>query len=475
MTDDQRQAVRDTAKYLRQVRPIDPEEIFEYVEGRPHPAVVRQILREAAVDLGLVEREDGTFVPVAAEPVSVDFDGVEALPARWADCLEDALVESLGPEWHAGETGTRLRERLRAVKDRYFTGSSVTYDELTALAYAVYHLPQAYATAQYVLADLARDGEIPHNLRVLDVGAGVGGPALGLVDLLPAEVVVDYHAVEPSAAADLLSDFLDETGPNVHTTVHREPIEAADPEGPFDLVLCANVLSELADPGAVVVELLDVLAPHGTLVGIAPADRETAIGLRRVERHAEREAGATVYAPTVRLWPGETPAGECWSFDRKPDLAVPAVQTRLDEAGAGDGEFVNADVQYAYSLLRRDGATRIDYRPSRERVAPMGTMDDHVTDRIDCVGVKLSHDLSGDESPRDGGRNPVFLVGDGSEAVDHFLVRAGPSGLNRDLVEADYGDLLSVENVLVLWNDDEAAYNLVVEAETVVERVPPRG
>jgi hypothetical protein len=45
------------------------------------------------------------------------------------------------------------------------------------------------------------------------------------------------------------------------------------------------------------------------------------------------------------------------------------------------------------------------------------------------------------------------------------------SGLNRDLLAADYGAVLQFENVLVLWNDDEGAYNLVVDAETVVDVV----
>ena len=46
-------AILENARYLRNVRPVDPEEIYEYVEGRPHPAVVRQTLREHAFELGL--------------------------------------------------------------------------------------------------------------------------------------------------------------------------------------------------------------------------------------------------------------------------------------------------------------------------------------------------------------------------------------------------------------------------------------
>ncbi|MCH7660888.1 MAG: SAM-dependent methyltransferase, partial [Euryarchaeota archaeon] len=51
-----REAILDTAKYLRNVRPIDPEEIVEYAGGE-HPAIARQLLREHATELSLLERE----------------------------------------------------------------------------------------------------------------------------------------------------------------------------------------------------------------------------------------------------------------------------------------------------------------------------------------------------------------------------------------------------------------------------------
>ena len=63
------------------------------------------------------------------------------------------------------------------------------------------------------------------------------------------------------------------------------------------------------------------------------------------------------------------------------------------------------------------------------------------------------------------------VVGDGSERVDHFAVLAEQTVLNEALVTAEYGDVLRFENALVLWNDDEAASNLVVDGETVVDRV----
>ncbi|MEF8775515.1 MAG: methyltransferase [Haloarculaceae archaeon] len=491
MKEAQRQAVLDNARYLQQVRPVDPEEIFEYVEGQPHPAAVRQILREEATTLGLIERESGTFVPVPDDPISPSLEPIEEFPREHARVVEGLLVDTFGPDWHEGPSGDRLRTRIREVKRRYLAGETVEYDEVTALGYAVYHLPATYAAARSLLGALAAEGHLGRDLRILDVGAGVGGQALALFDLLPANALLEYHAVEPSAAAEVLEDLVADAGRNVHATVHRVPVERHEPAGAFDLVLCANVLSELAAPGQVVADLLDALSGGGTLLAIAPADRNTAIGLRQIEREVERKAGATIYAPTCRLWPDETPTSPCWSFDREPPLSVPAVQSRLDGAGGGVGEFINADVRFAYSVLRTDDTTRLEVRPSTDRFAKMAASERHVTDRVDLVAVKLSHDLTrtrpgfednADEAQeevriRDGksdGRdaNPLFLVGDGSEAVDHFAVRTKATSLNADLVDTAYGQALVFEGVLVLWNDDESAYNLVVDGGTVVEAVP---
>jgi SAM-dependent methyltransferase len=507
MDESQRSDLRDTARYLRSVRPIDPEEVFEYVEGQPHPGIVKQGLRTLAPELGLVETDDGTFAPASEEPVpawrarGVD-EHVTALPDAHATRLEDLLVERYGAGWPDGDSGDRLRARLREVKEHYLHGGDVEYDDETALAYAIYHLPGYYASVQYVLDDLAKADLLDHHLRVLDVGAGVGGPALGLADYLPDDALVHYHAVEPAAAADVLDAVLEGTGRNVHSTVHRETAEAFDPTGPldgaaadggnddddaadgWDLVLFSNVLSELADPSKTARRYLDALAPDGSLLALAPADRNTALGLRGVERALADHSGedaATVWAPTLRLWPDAAPSDTCWSFDVRPDLDVPGFQRSLDrgERGPdaaptgsgdrepGDGEFVNVDVQFSYSVLRRDGRRAIDYQPAHDRFARLADSESHVTDRVNVAAAKLSHDLTEDPSA-----NPLFRIGDGSQAADHFAVLVDEDALNAPLREADYGDLLTFEQVLVLWNDDEAAYNLVVDDEVVVESVP---
>jgi SAM-dependent methyltransferase len=551
-----REAVRSNAKYLRSVRPIDPEEIFEYVEGRPHPAAVRTVLREEALDLEVVERADGTFVPAPTGPLDPRGWGPSALPAVYARALEDALVERYGANWHRGASGDRLRETIRTLKADYFRdqGRDVEYDAEVALAYAVYHLPDYYATIGYVLEVVARAGLLPRRLRVLDVGAGVGGPALGLHDYVfeppaaPAEVgrvvdeagadgseasegagtsageesdpdpgrdqdpdpdpdptatpatraLVDYHAVEPSAAADLLERFLGETGRNFHATVHRTTAEAftlpgdgsegpedGDADGhehgrdggtddPYDLIVFSNVLSELSDPEAVASRYLDALAEDGTLALVAPADLETATTLRAVERALADRPDVTVFAPTLRLWPDAAPSDRGWSFDRGTDLDPPPAQRRLDEAGDDPGTYTNETVKFAYALLRTDGRRRTPVVASADRHARLGALDRHVTNRVNLLAVKLSHDLTaqdGDDGAGREGGNPLFKIGDGSESVEVYAVVPDVSALNRTLLDAPYGAVLSVEGGLVLWNEDEGAYNVVIDGESVVDRV----
>ena len=488
-----RAGVAENAKYLRNVRPIDPAEICEYIEGVPHPGIVKQVLQEQAFELGLAEREDGTFVPAASGPVPDPDWGPTELPSRWRFALEDLLVDRYGTDWHRGDSGETLRTAIERLKTDYYYENNVEYGATAALGYAIYHLPDYYAAIGYVLEDLVETELLARRLRVLDVGAGVGGPALGFHDFFPEESLVQYQAVEPSAAGDVLERLLSDTRRNFRTQIHRTTAEAFDPaehtpavEWPadsgeqaaagelpsnraatsgFDLILFANVLSELDDPVAVLQSYREALAPGGTLVGLAPADRNTSTALRAVERAvASPDADLGVYSPALRLWPDEEPTDRGWSFDRGDDIDSPGFQQQLADASEDPGSFVNETVKFSYSILRPDRRRRYDITADSHRHAMMGETDRHVPNRIDTLAVKLSHNLS--ESG-----NPLFKIGDGSEDVEHYAVLTRPSGLNRALAEATYGSVVAFENVLALWNDDEGAYNFVVDDETVVDLV----
>ncbi len=461
------QTILDTARYLRGVRPLDPAELETYTEE--HPGVITQVLREHALELGIVEQSDGTFIPVPEDPIPPTEGSIERLPAHYDRRLLDRLTDRYGVEWASGESGRRLRDRITQLKDAYYRQQPVEYDAVAVDGYAIYHLADYYAAMGYVLRELTSRGLVDRTLRVLDIGAGVGGPAVAVFDTLPEQALVEYHAVEPSdPAASFLSWLLDPIGPNRYPTIHRTTAESFAPTQEYDLIVFANVLSELADPTAVVTQYTNALADDGTIVLLSPADRNTAQTHRRVERAVVDDPDGpslTVYSPTLRLWPDRQPTDSGWSFAEAPELAVPEVQQQLQAAAPeNEGTFTNTTVKYTYTLLRTDGTRRVDVSPDPKRWAPLATSEQHVSKRIDIVVVKLSADLGTAD-------NPLFRIGDGSQSTDHFAVLAKETGLNRTLLEAPYGAVLAIEAGLMLWNDDEEAYNVVIDDQSVVDLI----
>jgi O-antigen biosynthesis protein len=92
--------------------------------------------------------------------------------------------------------------------------------------------------------------------RVLDVGCGSGGLAGGLWEAGATEIV--GVEIQPSAAA---------RAGEVLTRVLAMPVEQAleELEGPFDTILCLDVLEHLVDPADVVARLRELAAPGARL------------------------------------------------------------------------------------------------------------------------------------------------------------------------------------------------------------------
>ncbi|MFP4590717.1 MAG: methyltransferase domain-containing protein [Halobacteriales archaeon] len=460
--------VLDAARYLREVRPLDPAELRAYVESRPTSDEVRAILRSHAWELRLVETPDGTFEPVRSPPVTTPPSPPERLPTGLTEVILEWLREAFGPDWATGRSGERLRSRVRALKAAYLRAGTTHYeDESDAAAYLLYHLPRSYAATATVLGEVIAGAGLPRTLRVLDVGAGVGAHLAAITDVLPDDALVRYEAVEPTPSAAVLDHLAGAyRGRNVHVHLQDRPIEAVDLDGRYDLVLLGNVLSELEVPTAVAGRTFEAVASDGTWVAIAPADPRTSTQLYDVARSLEPPA--TVYAPDLRLWEGRRPTDEHWAFIEGPRLEVPPFQRRLGAAVPADerGAFRNVAVRFSYAVLRRDGVRRFDVRGDPRRHVPLATAAEAVGSRVNLLAVKLTRDLAD-------GENALFRLGDGSQSAPWFASLVRPTPTNRALLEAPHGAVLAFERALVLWNADEGAYNAVVDDDVRVTRVAP--
>lgn len=454
----------DAARYLRSVRPIDPAELTEYTAVDTDPERVASVLRDRALELELVEREDGTFVPPGEAPIESTGLPIESLPPALDELLVDRLTTRRGSEWATGEAGMSFRAVVRDLKARYLEGGDPGYDSDDADAYLLYHFPRSYVATRYVIAELVEAGLLGRSLRVLDIGAGVGAHLAAIDAIAPEDALLEYIAVEPSPLVEHLEAVSSTTGRNTHVTVHRSPFETAAVEGTFDLVLLGNVLSEVNDAEVFARRALDVVDADGSLVCIAPADPRTSVQLRRVERALEYRA--SVFSPTIRLWPGRRPTDECWSFVEHPPISTPTVQRDLAAEADDRAPYINTEIRTSYSILRPDGRRRYPIDASDARVVALGDVESAVGDRVDALAVKLSGDLAE-------AANPVYRIGDGSQDVPVFAVHVAPGALSTALPSAPYGAVLRLDRTLVLWNEDEGAINLVVDDETLVEQVAP--
>ena len=128
--------------------------------------------------------------------------------------------------------------------------------------------------------------------RVLDVGAGIGTHTAQLRPL--ADEVV---ALEPDEQfAQMLRERVDGV-----TIVEGD---AGAVEGPFDAIVCFNVLEHIEDDVGTLRRLADLLAPAGTLLLLVPAHQllfgpiDTAFGHYR--RYGKTELDAKVHAAGLR-------------------------------------------------------------------------------------------------------------------------------------------------------------------------------
>jgi SAM-dependent methyltransferase len=109
--------------------------------------------------------------------------------------------------------------------------------------------PTPYSSHSLLLRQLPTAGQ---NRRVLDVGCASGY----LTDLLAARgfhvTAVDLHAAAPAGAAVFFTADLDQGLPPL--------------TGPFDFIVCADVLEHLRDPLRLLRDMRALLAPDGAIL-----------------------------------------------------------------------------------------------------------------------------------------------------------------------------------------------------------------
>ena len=268
-------------------------------------------------------------------------------------------------------------------------------DPVHASAYLSYFLPVNLSKIQALLDELPDDSgtETPdHTMAVLDLGCGPGTGALALLDWLWHRSPERAKSVSVLAADTSHSPLRDterlweaycqEVGisskglrcieGNLEHPLKGDLGKQIVRGGPYDLIIMANCLNELfpasIDPSAeravVVAQLLPFLAPHGTIMIVEPALRQTARALHHVRNHLLKQGVCTVYSPC--LHEGACPAldrPDDWCHEERPWQTPPAIAAIDRDVG-----FIKDALKFSYLLLRTDGRTIVPRSPQTFRV-----------------------------------------------------------------------------------------------------------
>jgi ribosomal protein RSM22 (predicted rRNA methylase) len=268
-------------------------------------------------------------------------------------------------------------------------------DPAHASAYLLYFLPVNLSKAQVLLDELPWDrgvGAPDRPMAVLDLGSGPGTGALALLDWLwhrsPDQAKsVSVLAADASSAAlqnakKLWEAYCREVGManaglrcvegNLEHPLKGDLGKQIVRGGPYDLIIIANALNELfstaANPSversAVVGQLLPFLAPHGTVMIIEPALRQTARALHQMRNHLLNQGRCTVFSPC--LHEGACPAldhPDDWCHEERPWKTPPMVAALDRDVG-----FIKDALKFSYLLLRTDGCTIAPRSPQTFRV-----------------------------------------------------------------------------------------------------------
>jgi ribosomal protein RSM22 (predicted rRNA methylase) len=264
-----------------------------------------------------------------------------------------------------------------------------------AAAYASYFLPVNLSKVQVLLDELPNDSEqeAPDRpMAVLDLGCGPGTGSVALLDWLwhrsperakSVSVLATDGSLAPLQDTKRLWDaYCREVGisseglrcvvGNLEHPLKGDLGKQIVRGGPYDLIIMANCLNEMfpvsldppAERATVVAQLLPFLAPHGTIMIVEPALRQTARALHLVRNHLLKQGVCTVYSPC--LHEGACPAldrPDDWCHEERPWQTPPAIAEIDREVG-----FIKDALKFSYLLLRTDGRTIVPRSPQTFRV-----------------------------------------------------------------------------------------------------------
>jgi hypothetical protein len=485
--------VISAVKYVSRMKPgFMLSEIRDYMKGDASTAEIYGIVAPLAFDMGLrLERSGDDYTVSRVVPAKIlapgekeraDLEGFlrsPQVPAGLEKLITGYVEKKTGKPWDDPAVLDKVRKAIVAQKAQYWkegTKRKISYDTgYSILGYLGYQFPVYFIQTEHIFYEMALDGLLKDRMKVLDAGTGPGTVPLALIDFYRragcGEAVVysiEKYEENIEAFMALVPAYAEGTGVKVEKPIKADllDVKAEDLPGDIDLIIFSNVLNELGSDiekkADVVKALAGRLAKDGSIVIVEPADKVNSTQMRQLVV-ALMGKGMGVYSPCSFIWGVRCHPETCWSFQAKEDIRPTTMMKKLAEEEYF--RYLNTDIKYSYAVLRHDRLSKVTYRvPEKAKFARLSRMKDHVEKHINVAAAVMSGDL-GDE------KDHLFRICDGTSAKQVYAVLPDyhKTPDNEALMKAKYGQVVEIYNVLVRYNEEYDAFNLLVTRNTIVK------
>lgn len=397
------------------------------------------------------------------------------IPSRLERLIEEYIEYKTKNPYQSPVTLNRIRQYILAQKAGYWNSNPKArygkgYD---VFAYLAYQAPGYLIQFKHILKFLDLKGVLPKDIILLDLGTGPGVVPLATIwyQKERKKGSLTIHAIERSiefleAFRFLVPEFIKGTSRIYTGDVQSCDITVQDCKIPDNITVlsCQNVLAELShlsisEKAIMLMKYCSHVSEEGLIIIIEPAELRHSIELRKLQKELENR-GLFVYAPCRMLRQGTCDYETCWSFEELPPMNPTRLMNEL--ADEKDGyRFINQDIKFSFTIFTKRNIQKPLPSGFLNSTTPLSELQDHLGELVNVTGVKMSRDIG----------NPnfsVFLICDGASITKTYLII--PRVLRNDDVKfayrAGYGEILTIQNVRVRWNEKKNAFNLVSGVRT---------
>ena len=469
-------------------------ELRQYLKEEKSTIAIYDTIRPMLEELGLRAVPEGDDyriekLPPATKLVLSDkekeqqeaFFSAPRVPRKLERLIEKYIDKKTAKPWDDPVVLDKIRKAIISQKAQYWKAGQARKIDYrsgySVLGYLAYQFPVYFVQFEHILYDMAQEGLLKNRMKVLDAGTGPGVVPLAIVDFYrrlegdregdrARDRSVDVFAIEKyeenlEAYTTLVPEFAS-AGGNVQI---EKPFRADLTEKPkipdgLDMIVFSNVLNEIAmsmdEKAEMVMRYVQSMADDGSLVIIEPADKDNSMELRKlVAALMDRDMG--VYSPCSFIWCSRCKPESCWSFEEKEDVVPTSLMKKVAETEE-PYKYMNTDIKYSYTILRKDDLTKAKYRvPPKAKFARLSKLKMHTGKKINVVASKMSGDLGNK-------KEHVFKICDGTTGQQVYAILPDYNIVpgNEALAKAKYGTVLEFSNIIVRYNEEHDSFNLMV-------------